>query len=102
MAISARPSFSVPLPDRAALELGTRTLVMGVLNITPDSFSDAGVAFDPARAIDLALQFEADGAVIIDIGAESTRPGAAVVDAPEEWWRLRPVLEALSSRLRVP
>ena len=102
MRIPARASFSIPLPDRAALELGTRTLVMGVLNITPDSFSDGGRAYDPARAVDLALQFEADGADIIDVGAESTRPGAAVVDAHEEWARLRPVLEALSSRLRVP
>jgi dihydropteroate synthase len=102
MAISPRTRFSVPLPDRPPLELGKRTLIMGVLNITPDSFSDGGVALDPARAIDLALGFEADGADIIDIGAESTRPGAAAVDAQEEWARLRPVLEALPARVRVP
>jgi dihydropteroate synthase len=75
---------------------------MGVLNITPDSFSDGGVAFDPARAIELALRLEGEGADIIDIGAESTRPGAAAVDAEEEWRRLRPVLKALPHRLRVP
>jgi dihydropteroate synthase len=75
---------------------------MGVLNITPDSFSDGGVALDPARAIDLALAMEADGADIIDLGAESTRPGAAVVDAETEWARLRPVLKGLPQRVRVP
>ena len=61
---------------RPPLELGARTLVMGVLNVTPDSFSDGGVAFDPARAIERALAMEAAGADIIDVGAESTRPGA--------------------------
>lgn len=75
---------------------------MGVLNITPDSFSDGGVALDPARAVDLALAMEADGADLIDIGAESTRPGAAAVDAETEWARLRPVLKGLPRRLRVP
>lgn len=75
---------------------------MGVLNVTPDSFSDGGLAFDPARAVDLALAMEADGADIIDIGAESTRPGAAPVDAKAEWVRLRPVLKGLPHRLRVP
>jgi dihydropteroate synthase len=75
---------------------------MGVLNVTPDSFSDGGIAFDPGHAIDLALRMEADGADIIDIGAESTRPGAAHVDAAEEWKRLRPVLKGLPHRLRVP
>jgi dihydropteroate synthase len=75
---------------------------MGVLNVTPDSFSDGGEALDPAHAIDLALQMEAEGADIIDVGAESTRPGAAAVDQKEEWKRLRPVLKGLPHRLRVP
>jgi len=75
---------------------------MGVLNVTPDSFSDAGELFDPARAIDRALQFEAEGADLIDIGAESTRPGAEPVDPAEEWRRLRPVLKGLAGRLRIP
>jgi dihydropteroate synthase len=75
---------------------------MGVLNVTPDSFSDGGVAFEPARAIELALAMEAEGADIIDIGAESTRPGATEVDAETEWARLRPVLKGLPSRLRIP
>ena len=75
---------------------------MGVLNVTPDSFSDGGVALDPAHAIDSALRMEAEGADILDIGAESTRPGAAPVDAQEEWARLRPVLKGLPHRLRIP
>jgi dihydropteroate synthase len=82
--------------------LGERTLVMGVLNVTPDSFSSDGLAGDPARAIDLALAMEADGADLIDVGAESTRPRAVAVDAAEEWARLRPVLKGLPYRLRVP
>jgi dihydropteroate synthase len=75
---------------------------MGVLNVTPDSFSDGGRALDPVRAIDLAQQMETEGADILDIGAESTRPGAAAIDAAEEWRRLRPVLKGLPHRLRIP
>lgn len=100
--ISPRGSFLLPLPHRPALALGDRTLVMGVLNITPDSFSDGGEAFDAERAIDRALAMEADGADVIDLGAESTRPGAEPVDAAEEWRRLRPVVTALTPRLRIP
>jgi dihydropteroate synthase len=75
---------------------------MGVLNVTPDSFSDGGRALDADRAVHLASAMEAAGADIIDIGAESTRPGAEPVDAAEEWRRLRPVLKALAGRLRAP
>jgi dihydropteroate synthase len=75
---------------------------MGVLNVTPDSFSDGGKALDPARALDLALALEAAGADIIDVGAESTRPGAAPVPAAEEIARARPVLKALAPRIKVP
>jgi dihydropteroate synthase len=75
---------------------------MGVLNVTPDSFSDGGVAFDPAHAIEHALRLEAEGADLLDIGAESTRPGAAALPAEEEWARLRPVLKSLPHRLRIP
>lgn len=102
MVVSPRLPFSLPLPNRAHLELGARTVLMGVLNVTPDSFSDGGLALDPASAIDRALTLEAEGADIIDIGAESTRPGAEAVDTAEEWQRLRPVLKGLASRLRVP
>jgi dihydropteroate synthase len=100
--ISPRGSFLLPLPDRPALALGDRTLVMGVLNVTPDSFSDGGRAFHPALAINHALALEQEGADIIDIGAESTRPGAQPVDADEEWRRLEPVLERLTRDLRIP
>jgi dihydropteroate synthase len=84
------------------LELGARPLVMGILNVTPDSFADAEPLIDPDRAVALALQMEADGADVIDIGGESTRPGAEPVSAGEEAARVLPVLEALRGRLRVP
>ena len=100
--VSPRRSFTVPLPDRAPLELGARTLVMGVLNVTPDSFSDGGEALEPAAAIDRALALAGEGADIVDVGAESTRPGAEAIDEAEEWRRLRPVLKGLASRLPVP
>lgn len=100
--ISPRGSFLLPLPHRPALALGDRTLVMGVLNITPDSFSDGGQSLDPGRAIDRALALEADGADILDLGGESTRPGAEPVGAAEEWRRIQPVLEGLSAQLRIP
>jgi dihydropteroate synthase len=100
--IARRARFSLPLPGRDPLVLGDRTYVMGVLNVTPDSFSDGGVALDPARATDLGLALQEAGADIVDIGAESTRPGAPAVDEEEEWRRLRPVMKALPHRLRIP
>jgi len=75
---------------------------MGVLNITPDSFSDGGRWFEPDRAIDHALQMIDDGASIIDVGGESTRPGAASVDVDEELRRVIPVITALAARVSVP
>jgi dihydropteroate synthase len=75
---------------------------MGVLNLTPDSFSADGLSADPVRAVDRAFEMESAGADLIDIGAESTRPGAAVVTAADEMARLRPVLRALGGRLRIP
>jgi dihydropteroate synthase len=84
------------------LLLGERTLIMGVLNITPDSFSDGGKFFSLKRAIDGALAMERAGADILDIGAESTRPGSAGISAAEELQRLLPVLEALRTRLKIP
>ena len=81
--------------------LGPRTLVMGVLNVTPDSFSDGGAALDPEHALDLALAMEAGGADILDIGAESTRPGAAPLLGRDERKRLLPVMRKLH-RLRIP
>jgi dihydropteroate synthase len=75
---------------------------MGILNVTPDSFSDGGRYLDPAQALARALEMEAEGADLIDIGAESTRPGAAPVSEEEEKRRLWPVLEALAGKISVP
>ena len=83
------------------MALGERPLVMGIMNVTPDSFADAE-RLDTARAVDVALAMEAAGADIIDLGGESTRPGAVPVDAPEELRRVVPVLKALAGRLRIP
>ena len=80
----------------------SRPQVMGVLNITPDSFSDGGDFFAPEKAVQHALQMEAEGAAIIDIGGESTRPGAQPVSEADEIRRVVPIIEALQSRLRVP
>ncbi len=74
---------------------------MGVLNVTPDSFYDGGFYFDHKKAIEHGLRLVAEGADIIDIGGESTRPGAAPVSADEELRRILPVIEALSPRVRV-
>jgi dihydropteroate synthase len=84
------------------LQLGERTLLMGVLNVTPDSFSDGGKFLDVRRAVSQALAIERDGADIIDIGAESTRPGSQGISAAEELRRLLPVLEALRGKLKIP
>src|SRR5215831_8473211 len=84
------------------LKLGERTLIMGVLNITPDSFSDGGKYSDPDRAFARAVELEEQGADIIDIGAESTRPGSSRISAAEEIRRLIPVLKRLKGRLTVP
>ena len=80
----------------------SRPRVMGVLNVTPDSFSDGGQFIDPQAAVDQALQLQAEGAAIIDIGGESTRPGAQPVDAQQELARVLPVIEALAGMLEVP
>jgi len=97
-----RRPFAVRLPGGRLLSLGPRTLVMGILNVTPDSFADGGQWIDPARAVDAALAMEADGADIIDIGGESTRPGAEPLPLDEELARVLPVIEGLAGRLRVP
>jgi dihydropteroate synthase len=75
---------------------------MGILNITPDSFAEAEPLTDPARAVDAALRLEAQGADIIDVGGESTRPGAEAVAAGEERARVLPVVRALARRVQVP
>ena len=84
------------------LQLGPRTLIVGVLNVTPDSFSDGGKYEDPDRAFARAIALEEEGADIIDIGAESTRPGARRISEGEELRRLVPVLKRLRNKLTVP
>jgi dihydropteroate synthase len=75
---------------------------MGVLNVTPDSFADGGQFLDPGRALQAALEMQAAGADLIDVGGESTRPGAAEVSAAEERRRVEPVLDRLQGRLTIP
>jgi dihydropteroate synthase len=100
--VTRRTLFTASLPHGAALRLGARTLVMGIVNVTPDSFADGGVRFDPDRAIADAIQMAADGADIIDVGGESTRPGAAPLSIADELARVEPVLEGLRGRVDVP
>jgi dihydropteroate synthase len=99
--MNRRKVFRIKLRSRT-LVLGDRTLVMGVLNVTPDSFSDGGKFFDFASAVDHAIAMQKEGADLLDIGAESTRPGAADIGAAEELRRILPVLEALRGRLKIP
>nr|WP_277999005.1 dihydropteroate synthase [Moorella sulfitireducens] len=87
---------------RGPLILGRRTLVMGIINVTPDSFSDGGRFFDPGAAVEHAHRLVEEGADIIDIGGESTRPGHEPVPAEEEWHRLEPVLKRLVAEIKVP
>jgi dihydropteroate synthase len=77
-------------------------LVMGVVNVTPDSFSDGGKFFDPARAVAQALELVAQGAEILDLGGESTRPGAEPVGEAEEMRRVLPVIEQLAAQIKIP
>jgi len=79
-----------------------RPLVMGILNVTPDSFSDGGVHFSPEDAVEAALAMQRDGADILDIGAQSSRPGHEEISAQEEIRRLAPVLNGLKGKLRIP
>ncbi|KAA0012367.1 MAG: dihydropteroate synthase [Thermoplasmata archaeon] len=81
---------------------GERTYIMGVLNVTPDSFSDGGRYLDPERAVERALEMQAQGADIIDVGGESTRPGSERIGADEELKRVKPVLEEICDKLSVP
>ena len=82
--------------------LGERTYIMGILNVTPDSFSDGGRYFDRDAALSHAQEMEREGADILDIGAQSTRPGHTPVTAEEEWARLEPVLRNLRGRTALP
>jgi dihydropteroate synthase len=96
-----RKNFRLRLPSRT-LVLGERTLLMGVVNVTPDSFSGDGLHLDTEAAVARALEMERDGADIVDIGGESTRPGAEWLAADEELGRVIPVLNMLRGRLKIP
>jgi dihydropteroate synthase len=97
-----RACHHIQLPC-GSLEVGRRTLVMGVLNITPDSFSDGNRFYQVDQAVEHALQLEAEGADLLDMGAESTRPPhPEILPAEEELRRLIPVVERLSGRIKIP
>jgi dihydropteroate synthase len=98
---SPRHLYSVSLAHGGLLHLGERPLVMGVLNVTPDSFAESR-PLDKDTAVDAAFQMEAAGADLVDVGGESTRPGAAPVAADEELARVLPVIRGLAGRLRIP
>jgi len=94
--------YTIPLPNGRRVTLGARTLVMGILNVTPDSFADGGLYVDPGRAVEAGLAMIAAGVDIIDVGGESTRPGAAEVSADEELRRVLPVIRGLAGQVGVP
>jgi dihydropteroate synthase len=84
------------------LDFSKKTCIMGILNITPDSFSDGGRYFDKTSAINKALQMTEDGADIIDIGGESTRPGSEPVPVEEELRRILPVIKSIAGEIKIP
>lgn len=88
--------------ERFIFDTSSHTLVCGILNITPDSFSDGGKWDEPQKALEHALEMQALGADIIDVGAQSTRPGSTRLSADEENARLIPVLDLLKGRITVP
>jgi dihydropteroate synthase len=97
--------MSAPAPTRCGstwLRWGERTYIMGIVNVTPDSFSGDGLSHDPAAAVAHGLALVADGADVLDVGGESTRPGATPVPAAEEQRRILPVIERLAAGAGVP
>ncbi len=97
----SKQTYSLNWPGHS-LDLGKRTHVMGVLNVTPDSFSDGGLYFQSEKAIEHGLRLAQDGADIIDVGGESTRPFSKEVSLQEELDRVVPVIEALNRTVQVP
>jgi dihydropteroate synthase len=97
-----RDDFDLALPGGRRLPLPRRPRILAVLNVTPDSFSDGGRFAAPDRAIERAFELIEEGADLLDVGAESTRPGARPVPADEEWARLEPVLRVLGRESKVP
>ena len=102
MSSSHNTLAGLTVANRERLTWGRRTYVMGIINVTPDSFSGDGLADDVPAVVDLALRFETDGADILDLGAESTRPGHQPVSAAEELDRLMPALEAVAAAVHIP
>jgi dihydropteroate synthase len=100
--MNERRRFILRLPGGVPLMLGERTLVMGIVNVTPDSFSDGGRTFDAKAAVAAALRMVDEGADLLDVGGESTRPGALPVEGGEELRRVLPVIEGLAGRVKVP
>ena len=102
MAASRPTDLEIPLPRARRLVIGRRPLVMGIINVTPDSFSDGGVHHDEEFAVQSALRMVQDGAAIIDVGGESTRPGAEPVSQDEELDRVIPVIRGIRAQSDVP
>ncbi len=95
-------NLSIFKAGKYSFDFNKKSLVMGILNVTPDSFSDGGLFNEPEKAVKRALEIQDLGADIIDIGAQSTRPGFKKISSDEEWARLRPVLEKLNGALNIP
>ena len=102
MAQVLTPLSNLTVANGDTLTWGVRTYVMGIINLTPDSFSGDGLGGDLASAVDQALRFQEEGADILDVGAESTRPGHEQVSIDEELSRLMPALEAVATRVDLP
>src|SRR3954451_4905000 len=94
--------MTLRLPRGRSLGFSRVPLVMGIVNVTPDSFSDAGVYYDRDRDVDAALRMERDGAAIVDVGGESTRPGSDAVSVETELDRVIPVIEGIRARSDMP
>jgi dihydropteroate synthase len=88
--------------SRRKIKLENKTLIMGILNVTPDSFSDGGLFYDQKKAVERGFQIQEEGADIIDIGGESTRPGSQTVPVDAEIKRVVPVIDALVKKIKVP
>jgi dihydropteroate synthase len=100
--VTEKSDKNILIWPRGQLYFSNGCLVMGILNVTPDSFSDGGQFFNPDKAIAHGIRMAADGAVIIDVGGESTRPGALPVPAEEQIRRVVPVIKALTGKVAVP
>jgi len=99
--MESRPNYEIRFADGGVMSLGHATRVMGVVNLTPDSFSDGGAVEDPGAAVEIAARMVAEGADIVDVGGESTRPGAVEVPAEDESARVLPAIARIKAELEV-